>query len=82
MSNTITIPIQGSVDRILAKAADEAAENGFAFTGNSHGGVIASEDYRITYEVHDRVLVLKVEDKPFYVPMSAIEAKIRDWLEA
>lgn len=80
MSNVITLPIQGSIDNILARAAEAADANGFHFSGNSHGGTMASDDYRITYEVHDRVLLLRVEDKPFFVPLSAIESRIREWM--
>jgi hypothetical protein len=39
-----------------------------------------NSDFCLSYEIHERTIIFTIEDKPFYVPASMIEAKIKDWL--
>jgi hypothetical protein len=76
----IEVPFSGPIDRILDRAAREAAASGVRFSGNSKVGRMENSDFRLSYEVHERTIVFTIEDKPFYIPASMIEAKIKDWL--
>lgn len=78
--NTITVPFQGPIEKLLDKAAREAAATGAKFTGNTRHGKVESSDFCISYDVHERTIVFTVEDKPFYVPLSMIESKLKEWL--
>lgn len=74
------VPFTGPIDRILSRAAGEAAASGVKFSGNSQGGRIENSDFCMTYVIHDRIITFTIEDKPFYVPVSLIESKVKEWL--
>ena len=76
----IEVPFTGPIDRLLDRAAREAAANGVKFSGNSRNGRMESPDVTLSYEVNGRTIIFTVEDKPFWVPVSMIESKIKEWL--
>lgn len=76
----IEVSFSGPIDRLLDRAAREAAANKVKFSGNTKSGVMESPDVTLSYEVHERTIIFTVEDKPFWVPVSALESKIREWL--
>jgi len=77
---TIEVPFSGPIDRLLDRAAREAAANGVRFSGNSKSGMMESTDVKLGYEVHDRTILFIVEEKPFWVPLTMIESRIKEWL--
>lgn len=59
-------------------ARAKLAEAGFPMTGES--GAIEKDGYLIGYALADGVLVLEVLDKPRFVPLMVVEARIQSVL--
>jgi len=72
----LSIPMS---DAQFAAATARLRADGIAITGPS--GTLSKDGITGRYEYADGKLTVEVTDRPFFVPLSMIEGKLRDYFE-
>jgi hypothetical protein len=72
----LSIPMS---DAQFAAAADRLRADGIAITGPS--GTLSKDGITGKYDYANGMLTVEVTDRPFFVPLSLIEGKLRAYFE-
>ncbi len=74
----------GKADALVAAIRSHVSRAGGSFTGSSREGSFVLSTpvgiFRGTYTVSGQTIFLEVADKPFFVPCSAIEMKLAEYI--
>lgn len=74
----------GKADALVETIREHVSRAGGSFTGSaSEGSFVLSTpigSFRGTYAVSGQTLVLEVHNRPFFVPCSAIETKLAEYI--
>jgi hypothetical protein len=79
MSTNFSIPLNGrDPSTLLEKAKAEAASHSFTFSGDDHSGNFAGKGVSGAYAVSQSDVVVSIDKKPFFLPMSVIESAVNE----
>lgn len=77
-------PFPGRADVLVETIQRHVARAGGSFDGSAAEGTFALSTpigkFRGTYVVSGQTIVLEVRDRPFFVPCSAIETKLGEYI--
>ncbi len=76
-----TIEVRGDMKKLLARLRKMAAEDGMTFKGNLDSGTFSGKGVSGTYSVSGQTATITVTEKPWIVPCSIIESKMRGFFE-
>lgn len=79
MSKSFEFQLKQSPDALIAQAKEAARNNGIHFEGDGQTGHFAGHGIEGSYLVLENTLSVQVAKKPFIMPWSLIEAKLRDF---
>ncbi|MDR3797978.1 MAG: hypothetical protein P4K93_07485 [Terracidiphilus sp.] len=71
-----------TAERFADMAAKVKQETGVEIAGNSGSAVKSGYGFRWNYDLASKVLAISVLAKPWIVPMSVVERKLREFVEA
>ena len=77
MAKTFKLEIRTTADEMLKRAKDEAGKSGATVTGDTSSGKFSGSGVEGTYKVVGDSVEITIEKKPFIVPMSLVESKVR-----
>ena len=85
MACDFSIPFTGDPEQILAKAKSTVHSQGGNFSGDINSGEfnvsVFGNKIEGNYRVNGQSLAIKITDKPFMVPCSAIEGFLKGQLK-
>ena len=79
MSKSFDIPLKGPPDDIIAHAREMAERHGVHFIGDAKAGRFAGHGVEGSYRIDGAILSVQVAKKPFILPWSLIEARLREF---
>jgi hypothetical protein len=81
MACKFSIPINGSIETMLAKAKSAAQKNGGEFNGDSNSGSFSVKvmgSIEGSYTVSGNELLINIESKPMFIPCATIESFLKN----
>jgi hypothetical protein len=81
MACKFSIPINGSIETMLAKAKSAAQNNGGEFNGDSNSGSFSVKvmgSIEGSYTVSGNELLINIESKPMFIPCATIESFLKN----
>ena len=82
MSHTFTITLSQDSATIVDKAKAMLIESGNKFTGDSSKGSFSGSGIAGTYHISGNVATITIDKKPFVIPMSLVESKVREYFKS
>ncbi|MGZ8217279.1 hypothetical protein [Methylomagnum sp.] len=79
MSKSFEVKLNRDPDEIIAQARAAAHKNGIQFSGDGQTGHFVGHGIEGSYLILDDILSVEIAKKPFIVPWSMIESKLRDF---
>jgi len=81
MSKTFTIQANEPIESILKRARETAARHDAKLEGDTQKGTFSGAGVKGVYETDGSNIHITITDKPFVIPMSLVESKIRDFFK-
>lgn len=75
-SITMTVPIKV----LLLKSKESAEQNAVMFTGDTTSGSFQGKHFAGEYRTDGETIFVTLSQKPFFIPWSVAEAKVREFL--
>lgn len=72
----MTVPIEA----LLLKSKESAEQNAVMFTGDTTSGSFQGRNFAGEYRTEGETLFITLSQKPFFIPWSVAEAKVREFL--
>ena len=83
MSYNVVIPVSGEIDALLQQARQAAAKADGTLVGDSKAGTFTGQTplgaIKGKYAVSGQTVIITISDKPWLLPMSAIEKELRGY---
>jgi hypothetical protein len=79
MNKPIQVKLTRPPDEIIAQAREAATSHGIRFAGDEQTGHFEGHGIEGSYWIMDEVLSIRILKKPFILPWSLIEMKVRDY---
>lgn len=79
MAKTFTFPLTTTADDMLAQASKAAHDVGAVFQGDAAAGTFEAGGVEGTYKVIGNEVSITIADKPFFVPWSMVEEKLKEF---
>jgi hypothetical protein len=80
MARTISVTFTEDPSSLVARAEKEVSKYGVDFKGDTTSGSFSGKGFVGTYQIHDRVAVVTITDKPFFVSWGVVESQVRGFV--
>ena len=80
MAKSFSIIMAAPIEALLLKAKEAAEQNGVMFTGDTTSGSFQGNGFAGEYKTQGETLFVTLSQKPFFIPWSVAEAKVREFL--
>lgn len=86
MAHTFSFDVPDDAATALAKASSLVKGAGGSFAGDENGGTFAGKtpagDVKGRYQVAGKTVTIEITDKPFIVPKTLVESKVKEFFGA
>lgn len=86
MAHTFSFDVPDGAETALAKASSLVTSAGGSFAGDTNGGTFAGKtpvgDVKGRYQVAGKTVTIEITDKPFIVPKTLVETKVKEFFGA
>jgi hypothetical protein len=79
MNKSFNITLKGAPDEIVAHALEMAHKHGIEFVGDEQAGRFTGHGVEGSYRISGEILSVRIAKKPFILPWSLIESRLRDF---
>lgn len=79
MSKSIQLKLNSAPDEVVARAKTAASHHGVRFVGDEQTGHFEGHGIEGSYWIVEDMISIRILKKPFIIPWSLIEAKVRDY---
>ena len=80
MAKSFNIIMTAPIKALLLKGKEAAKQNGAMFTGDTTSGSFQGKGLAGEYRIEGENLFVTLSQKPFFIPWSVAEAKVREFL--
>lgn len=80
MAKSFSIITTAPIKTLLLKGKEAAEQNGVMFTGDTTSGSFQGKGFAGEYRTQGKTLFVTLSQKPFFIPWSVAEAKLREFL--
>jgi len=77
MSRMFVHEFRGKPKKLLTVFREKSRGNGIHFTGNEHTGEASGRGFDMEYRVKGQAIAITVHRKPWLIPWSLVESKLR-----
>ena len=80
MAKSFSIIMSASIKALLLKCKESAEQSGVMFTGDTTSGSFQGKHFAGEYRTEGETIFVTLSQKPFFIPWSVAEAKVREFL--
>lgn len=79
MLHEIKINVKQDPEKLYQTIKLQFLENGMEFDGNEHSGKFSGSGVKGDYTIDDKILTIRILQKPMFLPIGVLESKIKDY---
>ena len=81
MSRTFSVGFTEDPSALIARAEKAAIKYGADFKGDATSGSFSGKGVKGTYSIQDRVVIVNITDKPFFIPWGVVASEVRGFFD-